>query len=81
MTPTNTEVLDVAGLKPCPFCGSPAECGMEDAGAPYPGGHFYVMCANGLCGVEVYVSRKALSRERDAAIRQISELWNSRIGS
>ena len=54
-------------LKPCPFCGAPAERRRSLIG------YFYIQCKNIFCGVRPYT--KAFDRQSDA-----TRAWNKRKG-
>lgn len=66
-------------LKPCPFCGSKAEEGCMDPGAPYPGGYYYVSCSNEDCTMtELIACRKAYATEAESAMKEVRAIWNTR---
>lgn len=65
-------------LLPCPFCGSDASLGMDDPGAPFPGGYFFVECRNEACFVDTDNFQKGRFEEEADILKKLAGRWNAR---
>jgi hypothetical protein len=65
-------------LLPCPFCGEAPWAGIQDPGAPFPGGYYAIECHNLACEVAPGAVIKARTEDGPATAKRVIEAWNHR---